>query len=105
MVRVVGRLWSEMHGLQPRQMSIDETPIQIYMDDVVGQLRRAGRLPLSALFTPPRTRARLVGFFLAILELTRGFCIWAEQEETFGDIWLSLPPEPSPFSREPLASA
>ena len=100
LVSAFGRLLRETLALQPQQISTDETPLHVYMDDVLGRLRREGRLPLSALFQPPRTRARLVGFFLAILELTRSFRIWAEQEESFGDIWVSLPPEPSPFSRD-----
>ena len=66
------------------------------MDDVLERLRREGRLPLSALFTPPRTRAAWSGFFLAILELTRSFRIGAEQDEPFGDIWVSLLSEASP---------
>ena len=105
LVSAFGRLLRETLALQPQQISTDETPLHVYMEDVLGQLRRDGRLPLSALFKPPRTRARLVGFFLALLELTRSFRIWAEQEESFGDIWLSLAPEQSPLSREALASA
>jgi segregation and condensation protein A len=91
LVSAFGRLLRETLALQPQQISTDETPLHVYMEDVLNQLRHAGRLPLSALFRPPRTRARLVGFFLAILELTRSLRIWAEQEEKFGDIWLSLP--------------
>ena len=45
---------------------------------------------LSSLFTPPYTRGRLVGLFLAVLELTKGRRITPEQEEPFSDIWLSL---------------
>ena len=96
LVSAFGRLLRETLALQPQQISIDQTPLQVYMDDVLERLRHEGRLPLSALFTPPRTRARLVGFFLAILELTRSFRIGAEQDEQFGDIWLCLAAEAPP---------
>jgi len=96
LVSAFGRLLRETLALQPQQISVDQTPLQVYMDDVLGRLQREGRVPLSGLFTPPRTRARLVGFFLAILELTRSFRIGAEQDEQFGDIWVYPAPAASP---------
>jgi segregation and condensation protein A len=65
------------------------------MEQIIERLRqqRDNRLPLSALFTPPHSRARLVGLFLAILELTKGKTVLPEQAEAFSDIWLSLLPE------------
>jgi segregation and condensation protein A len=72
------------------------------MDEILGRLRGGDRLPLSRLFMPPYTRSRLVGYFLAILELTRRFSVLAEQDDTFGDIWVSLAP-PSADQLEALA--
>ncbi|MBI1914717.1 MAG: segregation/condensation protein A [Planctomycetes bacterium] len=94
LVSAFGRLLRETLALQPQQISIDQTPVHVYMEEVLGRLRGADRLPLSRLFLPPYTRSRLVGYFLAILELTRRFSVQAEQDETFGDIWVSLPPPP-----------
>jgi segregation and condensation protein A len=96
LVSAFGRLLRETLALAPQQISFDQTPLHVYTEMVLERLRHEGRLPLSALFTPPHTRSRLVGFFLAILELTRSFCIWAEQDEVFGDIWVSLPPNDPP---------
>jgi len=92
LVSAFGRLLRETLALQPQQISVDQTPIHVYMDEIAGRLRGTNRLPLSQLFTPPCTRSRLVGYFLAILELTRRFSVLAEQDEQFGDIWVSLPP-------------
>ena len=92
LVSAFGRLLRETLATQPQQITVDQTPLHVYMDTVMERLRREGRLPLSALFTPPYTRSRLVGFFLAILELIRGFHIRAEQGEVFGDIWVCLAP-------------
>ena len=96
LVSAFGRLMRETLALQPQQIVVDQTPLQVYMDQIHGRLEREGRLPFSALFEPPHTRGRLVGLFLAVLELTRGRQVAAEQPEAFGDIWLTLrPPEPA----------
>ena len=95
LVSAFGRLLRETLALQPQQISVDQTPVHVYMDEIAGRLRGTNRLPLSQLFTPPCTRSRLVGYFLAILELTRRFSVLAEQDEQFGDIWVSLPPPPA----------
>ncbi len=90
LVSAFGRLLRETLALQPQQITDDQTPLHAYMEEVVGRLRSEGRLRFSKLFRPPHTRSRLVGYFLAILELTRRFRIQAEQDESFGDIWLCL---------------
>jgi segregation and condensation protein A len=90
LVSAFGRLMRETMALQPQQIVADQTPIHVYMESIVQRLRREGTLSLSALFTPPRTRGRLVGLFLAVLELTKGKQIVPEQPNAFGDIWLSL---------------
>lgn len=76
----------------------DETPQQAYMDEMTQRLTAAPgqRLEFEQLFTPPRTRARLVGLFLALLELMKAGSLQAEQTEPFGPIWIMLTPAPSP---------
>jgi segregation and condensation protein A len=90
LVSAFGRLLRDTLALQPQEIPVDPTPLHVFMEDVERRLQREGRLPLSALFTPPRTRGRLVGFFLAILELIRSFRVEAEQGESFGDVWVRL---------------
>jgi segregation and condensation protein A len=97
LVSAFGRLMRETLALQPQQIVVDQTPLHVYMEQTVQRLEGEGRLPFSSLFTPPHTRGRLVGLFLAVLELTRGRRVVADQPEAFGDIWVSLrPPEPAP---------
>jgi segregation and condensation protein A len=93
LVSAFGRLMRETLALQPQQIVVDQTPLHVYMDQVVERLAQAGRLPFSALFTPPHTRGRLVGLFLAVLELSKARRIEADQPEPFGEIWLCLCPE------------
>jgi segregation and condensation protein A len=100
LVSAFGRLLRETTALQPRQIVVDETPVHVLMDDILARLRQRPRLSLAELFTPPHTRGRLLGLFLAVLELIKGRHIWAEQPEAFGDIVLDLAPasegEPGP---------
>ncbi len=78
----------ETAALQPRPIVMDETPIHVHMERIEALLRERGRLSFREVFTPPLERGRLLGLFLAILELIKGRRMTAEQPEAFGDIWL-----------------
>jgi segregation and condensation protein A len=95
LVSAFGRLLRETSALQPQQIVMDETPIHIHMERIVEQLRLRGPLTLTALYTPPHTRGRLLGLFLATLELIKGHQVQAEQPELFGEITIALFMEPS----------
>jgi segregation and condensation protein A len=92
LVSAFGRLMRETAAMQPSQIVIDETPIQVHMDRIVDLLKQRERLSLTDLFTPPHTRGRLLGLFLATLELIKGLSIWVEQPDVFGELWLRLAP-------------
>jgi segregation and condensation protein A len=91
LVSAFGRLMRETAALEPRPIVMDETPIHVHMERIVELLRARGPLSLRALFTPPLVRGRLLGLFLALLELIKGGQVEAEQTEAFGDIWLCVP--------------
>jgi segregation and condensation protein A len=90
LVSAFGRLMRETMTSQSQKIVVDHTPLQVHMDFVEERLARSGRMPFSALFVPPHTRSRLVGLFLAILELAKMRRIVPIQEEAFGEICLSL---------------
>jgi segregation and condensation protein A len=95
LVSAFGRLMRETMAGQAQSIVVDQTPLHVYVEQILQRLQREPRLPFSSLFAPPHTRGRLIGLFLAVLELTKMRRIRPEQEEVFGDIWLSLiPPEP-----------
>lgn len=100
LVSAFGRLMRETLTLQPQQIVADQTPLHVHMGDILHQLEHTPRLPFSALFTPPYQRGRLVGLFLAILELIKGRRILVEQPEEFGEIWVERAPH-SPPQTEP----
>src|SRR5262245_7867803 len=64
-----GRLMRETLTSQPQAVVVDHTPLHVHIEYVLARLSAEGPLPFSALFVPPHTRSRLVGLFLAILEL------------------------------------
>jgi segregation and condensation protein A len=92
LVSAFGRLMRETFALQPSQIVMDETPQQVYMERVLARLAVQPRLLLADLFEPPWTRSRLVGLFLAVLELIKAKQITAEQEVPFAEIWVVLLP-------------
>ena len=99
LVGAFGRLMRETLALQPQQIIVDQTPVHVHMESILERLRHEPQLPFSDIFTPPHHRSRLVGLFLAILELVRARRVSAEQPEEFGEIWLYAaeePPEPPP---------
>jgi segregation and condensation protein A len=107
LVSAFGRLMRETMALQPQQIVADQTPLHVYMELIVRRLEQEGPLSLAALFTPPRTRGRLIGLFLAVLELTKGKRVVPEQDGPYGEIRLALMPivaEPAVEVDQPAAS-
>jgi segregation and condensation protein A len=100
LVSAFGRLMRETLALQPQQIVVDHTPINVYMDLIARRLAAEGPLPFRALFTPPYNRGRLVGLFLAMLELIKGRTVAAEQAEPFEEITLALMPPSAPAAPE-----
>ena len=75
---------------QPQTVIVDHTPLHVHMDDVMDRLRQTSPMSFAALFTPPYSRSRLVGLFLAVLELAKGGKVVPSQGETCGEIWVAL---------------
>ena len=88
LVSAFGRLMRETLALQPQQIVVDDTPIQVYQEHILQLLGQTQRLPFAAVFGEPRNKSRLVGLFLAVLELIKNGEISVNQNEPFGEIWL-----------------
>ena len=80
----------EAEALQPTPIIVDDTPQHVYIAQITMTLRRLGRCTFRDLFEPPWTRGRLVGLFLAVLEMVRTNKLHFEQPEKFDEIWVSL---------------
>lgn len=73
----------------------DETPLQTYVDQIGAHIRKTGGIKFSSLFDRETIRSKIIGMFLAILELIRHHGFRCRQEADFDEIYL-LPPEDSP---------
>lgn len=72
------------------QVGVDDTPITLHAADIVDSLQRAGgNQPFEEVFGG-RTRAEMIGLFLALLELIRQRRIRAVQERALGPIMIQL---------------
>ncbi len=69
----------------------DETPIATYMEQVAKRVRAERRVAFTSFFDKTTLRSKIVGIFLAILELLRRQHFRAEQEEEFSEIWIMSP--------------
>jgi segregation and condensation protein A len=80
----------------------DDTPISTYIDRIGARVREAGRIPFSEFFEGTNLRSKIIGIFLAVLELLRHHGFRGEQDADFGEIYV-LPPASSPVPESPAA--
>lgn len=107
LVSAFARLMRETQSLRPSAVVQDDTPQHVYESRIRDRVRAAGRVAFRDLFDPPHHRARLIGLFLAVLELVKGRAVWLDQPEPFGEIWVVLaePPGDVPAGELPSPSA
>ncbi|MFO0804550.1 MAG: segregation/condensation protein A [Gemmataceae bacterium] len=102
LVSAFARLVRETQALQTNTIAVDDTPQFVHEERILNRLAEEGRIPFAAAFDPPYWKARLIGIFLAILELIRNRGVGVEQGEEKSEIWL-VKPNPAPL--EPAAQA
>ena len=88
LVSAFGRIMRESEAGRPSSIVYDDTPIHVYMSRIHARLQEAGRLSFSDLFDRSMHKSKLVGIFLAVLELVRHHHIRVEQNTLFGEIWI-----------------
>lgn len=97
LVSAFGRVLKEKtatHG--PERIRYDETPIHVYMQRIHERLCREGRVPFTDFFDGAIHKSKLIGLFLAVLELVRHQHARADQGELHGEIWLEPGEQPLP---------
>ncbi len=89
LVAAFGRLMRDMAtATAASRVVYDETPIHVHMEQILEQLRRRGQIAFTELFRDRPDRSRMIGIFLALLELVKAGKVRAEQNELFGEIWI-----------------
>ncbi len=86
LVSAFGRIMRETEAARPSSIVYDETPIHVYMERILARLQEVGRLSFRDLFDASMHKSRLIGIFLAILELVRHRHVRVEQDSVFGEI-------------------
>jgi len=94
LVSAFARLMRETQSLQAATIAVDDTPQHVYEEQIKERVRIEGRVRFIDVFTPPHFKAKLIGIFLAVLELVRHHGLGLELGETDTDIWLVTLPEP-----------
>jgi len=76
------RLLQQTHIPEPAHIVYDEVPVAAYMQEILRRLQESdGRVDFLSFFREDRSRPRIVGMFLALLELTRQRRIWLGQQK------------------------
>ncbi len=99
LVAAFARLMREIQPVSIQLLHADDTPQHVYEEELYARVRDGGRIPFRQAFVPPYTRPRLIGLFLAMLELIRRNAIAVEFDQE-GGIWLSV--RQSVVQSEPL---
>jgi segregation and condensation protein A len=89
LVSAFTRVMREKAAPPPAKIRYDDTPIEVHMDLIKARLAAEGRLSFASLFEPGMHRSRMVGLFLALLELIRHGLAGVEQSVLFGEIWIT----------------
>ena len=89
LVSAMARVLRNRQMARPSSIVYDETPIHVHMTRILERLSREGRIAFESLFEPGMIKSRLIGIFLAVLELVRHHHVRVEQNDLFGEIWLA----------------
>ncbi len=91
LVSAFGRIMREHATTIEQHITIDDTPQETYERAILQLVQTHGRLAFAEVFTPPYSKAKLIGLFLAMLELIKRRLIDLDQLEPLGPIWLLRP--------------
>ena len=91
LVSALGRILKAQAVESHAKIRYDETPIAVHIERIGRRVLAERRVAFSSFFEGEDDRSRIVGVFLAILELLRHHGYRAEQPLDYGEIWV-LPP-------------
>lgn len=96
LVSALGRVLKRDNVDSNSTIRYDETPIQTYVEQIGAHVRATGGVPFTTLFDQQTLRSKIIGMFLAVLELIRHHNFRCEQVADFAEILLLPPLEPAP---------
>jgi segregation and condensation protein A len=96
LVGAMARVLRKREKRQPRQIVHDDTPLEVHIGRIEALVAERGRVAFTGLFDDEMPRSRVVGIFLAVLELVRRGRLVTRQAELFEEIWLESAPPRAP---------
>lgn len=94
LVSALSRVLRKNTASSPATVVYDDTPISVYMERIRARVLIEGRVAFSSFFAGTNSRSKIVGIFLAILEMLRHYKYRAEQPVDYHEIWILPPQEP-----------
>ena len=91
LVSALSRILKRTDPAEQARIRWDDTPIGVYSERIRQRITTHGRVSFSDFFEGEHKRMRIVGLFLAILELLRHHGYRAEQPVAYGEIWIMAP--------------
>lgn len=91
LVSALGRVLRHQQVEEETSIKYDETPVAVYVERVAERVRREREVKFTDLFEGEYLRSRIVGLFLALLELLRHHGFRAEQPTDYGEIYIRPP--------------
>lgn len=90
LVSAMGRIMREKQQLQPlTNIVYDDTPIQVHMQLLHDRIIREQRVAFSSMFAAGMHKTKMIGVFLAVLELARHHGVVVEQSGVHGEMVLT----------------
>ncbi len=86
LVSAFGRVLRDNVPKPQENILYDETPIQVYMQQIHKRLVDQGNVSFLTLFEAGMHKSAMIGVFLAVLELARHHSVATEQPDLHGDI-------------------
>lgn len=93
LVSALSRVLRKNTESSPATVIYDDTPISVYVDRIRTRVLAEQRVTFSSFFVGSNSKSKIVGIFLAILELLRHYKFRAEQPVDYNEIWI-MPPLP-----------
>lgn len=84
------RVLRQVGGLGGTEVVYDDTPISVHAAWIVARLEEAGGVLTFERLFAGRSKAEIIGLFIALLELVRERRVQAEQDQPFGTMYLYL---------------
>jgi len=92
LIAAFARILREIQPAETPSIQMDDVPQQIYENEIIQLLKKTSPVKFIDIFQPPYVRLRLIGIFLALLELIRRCIVEVSNDQESNILlWLNNP--------------